>query len=123
MREKQAHPVTDEANRVAVFHNGFVTNFKDLAKELFPHKDASKLTLSDSEVVALFWGKLLDEGHDIKMAIKTLVETKLIGTWHLAIVLTAQPDKIFVTKNAGPVYMGKRENAIVICSDQGIISE
>ena len=48
MREKQAHPVFDDKERVAVFHNGFVTNHKELIQELFPNKDASKSTLSDS---------------------------------------------------------------------------
>jgi len=31
MRDKQAHPVFDQDERVAVFHNGFVTNYKELA--------------------------------------------------------------------------------------------
>jgi len=54
---------------VAVFHNGFVTNYKELAKELFPNKDPSKTTQSDSELIALMLGKLLKEGADIKTAI------------------------------------------------------
>jgi glucosamine 6-phosphate synthetase-like amidotransferase/phosphosugar isomerase protein len=44
MRDNQANPVFDAKNRVAVFHNGFVTNFKDLTSELFPHKSKSKQT-------------------------------------------------------------------------------
>lgn len=88
MRDKQAHPVFDEKMRVAVFHNGFVTNYKELALELYPHKDPSKSTLSDSEMIALFLGKLLDEGMDIKQAITTLIETKIIGTWRMTISLT-----------------------------------
>ena len=60
MRDKQAHPVFDSYERVAVFHNGFVTNYKELAKELYPHKDPSKINLSDSELIALMIGKLMD---------------------------------------------------------------
>ena len=60
MRDKQAHPVFDSQERVAVFHNGFVTNYKELAKELYPHKDPSKSNLSDSELIALMIGKLMD---------------------------------------------------------------
>jgi glucosamine 6-phosphate synthetase-like amidotransferase/phosphosugar isomerase protein len=29
-----AHPHFDEKNRVAIFHNGFIANYEDLAKEL-----------------------------------------------------------------------------------------
>ena len=68
-------------------------------------------------------GKLLKEGQDIKTAIQTLIETKLIGTWRLAIILTAEPNKIYVTKNAGPLFMGKSSGSIVICSDQSILNE
>ena len=46
-----------------------------------------------------------------------MIETKLIGTWRLAIILTAEPNKIYVTKNAGPLFMGKSDSSIVICSD------
>jgi len=90
---------------------------------LFPAKDPSKTTYSDSELIALMLGKLLKEGQNIKTAIQTLIETKLIGTWRLAIVLTAEPDKLYVTKNAGPLFMGKSEGKIVICSDQSILNE
>ena len=45
---------------MAVFHNGFVTNYKELAKELFPQRNPDKSTLSDSELIALMLGKFLD---------------------------------------------------------------
>ena len=69
MRDKQAHPVQDDKERISVFHNGFVTNYKELATELYPNKDAAKSTLSDSELIALMIGKLMDDGMDIKSAI------------------------------------------------------
>ena len=36
-----------------------------------------------------------------------MVETKLIGTWRFAIVLNTEPNKMYVTKNAGPFYLGE----------------
>ena len=32
--EGQAHPVFDSKKRIAIFHNGFITNFLDLTEEL-----------------------------------------------------------------------------------------
>jgi glucosamine 6-phosphate synthetase-like amidotransferase/phosphosugar isomerase protein len=29
-----AHPHFDEKNRVAIFHNGFIANYEDLAKQI-----------------------------------------------------------------------------------------
>jgi len=69
VRERQAHPVFDEKERVAVFHNGFVSNYKELSLELYPHKNTAISTLSDSDLIALTLGKLLDQGMDIKTAI------------------------------------------------------
>ena len=123
MRDKQCHPVFDEQERVAVFHNGFVTNYKEIAKELFPFKDPSKSTMSDSELIAFLLGRYLDQGMDLKTAIQTMIETKLIGTWRMTITLVAEPDKVYVTKNVGPFYMGTSQNALVFCSDQNIINE
>lgn len=60
---------------------------------------------------------------DIKTAIQTMIETKLIGTWRLAVILQSEPDKIYVTKNAGPLYMGKSAESVVICNDSLILNE
>ena len=112
----------DQQERVAVFHNGFVTNYKELAKELFPNKNPDKSTLSDSEIIALMIGKFLDQDMDVT-ALKTLVETKLIGTWRIAVMVVAEPNKLYFTKNVGPFYMGKSEHSIVLCSDRGILHD
>ena len=117
IRDKQAHPVFDEENRVAIFHNGFITNFKELLKELFPNKNPSTVNLTDSELIAVMLGKELDTGTDLKTAITTLVETKLIGTWRLAVVPVSNPNLIYFTKNAGQFFLGKSDTSIVICSD------
>lgn len=34
IKDVLAHPHFDEKNRVAIFHNGFIANYEDLAKEL-----------------------------------------------------------------------------------------
>ena len=113
----------DENNRVAVFHNGFVTNFKELTRELFPNKDPSKVNLTDSELIAVMLGKELDSGADLKTAITTLVENKLIGTWRMAIVPVNNPNLIYFIKNAGQFFIGKSEKSIVVCSDQEICQD
>jgi glucosamine--fructose-6-phosphate aminotransferase (isomerizing) len=123
IRDQQAHPVFDEENRVAVFHNGFVTNFKELTRELFPKKDPAKVNLTDSELIAVMLGKELDSGADLKTAITTLVEKKLIGTWRMAIVPVKEPNLIYFIKNAGQFFIGKSEESVVVCSDQEICQQ
>lgn len=119
MREAQAHPVFDSQERFAVFHNGFVSNYKELALELFPFKDPNKINLTDSELIALMIGKQLDQGVDLTNAIKNVLQAKLIGTWHLVIVpidpKLGVTDRIFLTKNAGPFYIGRSPEQVVVC--------
>ena len=52
MRDDQAHPVFDSRERVAVFHNGFITNYRDLFGELYPHEETGKINITDSELIA-----------------------------------------------------------------------
>ena len=123
IRDDQAHPVFDSKNRVAVFHNGFITNFKDLLRELYPYKDPSKSNMSDSELIAQMLGNELDTPNtDLKTAITNVLETKLFGTWRMAIIPVDNPNKIFFTKNAGEFFLGKTKNRqnIVVCSDDEI---
>ena len=53
--EDQAHPVFDAKKRIAVFHNGFITNFLELSEELLQQKvitSAEAKSMSDSELIA-----------------------------------------------------------------------
>lgn len=34
IKDNLAHPHFDEKNRVAIFHNGFIANYEDLAKQI-----------------------------------------------------------------------------------------
>ena len=43
-------------------------------------------------------GKFLDQGMDVKTALQTIIETKLIGTWRIAVMVVAEPNKLFFTE-------------------------
>ena len=106
-----------------MFHNGFVTNYKELFVELFPNKDPSKMNLTDSELIAIMLGKQMDNGANLKTAIKTLVESKLIGTWRLAVMEVNNPSQLYVVKNVGPMFIAKSNTSVIVCSDKEIYSD
>lgn len=64
-----------------MFHNGLITNFKELLDDL----ELKGKNTTDSEVIYDLIAKNINEGSDLKDAIKQVCETKLIGTWRLAI--------------------------------------
>ena len=38
-------------------------------------------------------------------------------------MLTDQPDKMFVTKNVGPLFMGSSQTSVVVCQEPAILAE
>lgn len=67
--DSNAHPHTDQHNRIAVIHNGTINNSYDLKKELQAQgvKFASE---TDTEVIAQLIGLGLDKGLDTKEAVE-----------------------------------------------------
>ena len=66
------------SKRFTLFHNGFISNFK----ELLP----SHSELTDSEVIAYLIDEKLEQGLELNDAIKIVCESRLYGTWRLAIL-------------------------------------
>jgi hypothetical protein len=60
---KHAHPVSDEKQRILVFHNGFITNTSELIEEISQDSDEvqfMKETCTDSELIAVMIGREMD---------------------------------------------------------------
>ncbi len=113
--DANAHPHTDSQNRVAVVHNGVITNYAEL-KQLLLDSGVKFTSETDTEVIAQLIGKHLDEGSSLEDAVaKTL--GKLEGTWGLAIVSKLLPDGIIVAKNGSPIVIGVAEDKVFIASE------
>jgi glucosamine--fructose-6-phosphate aminotransferase (isomerizing) len=67
-----AHPHLDEKNRVAIFHNGFIANYEDLARDIKVSHHISIET--DSQLIAKLIGLELDQGLSLKESIRNVVE-------------------------------------------------
>ena len=67
-----AHPHLDEKNRVAIFHNGFIANYEDLARDI---KESHHISIeTDSQLIAKLIGIELDQGLSLKESIRNVVE-------------------------------------------------
>ena len=113
--EHQAHPVEPESRRFSLFHNGFISNYKELLTELKTEKQ-----MTDTEIIATLVDQQLSQsGSDLCSAIKTVCETKLHGTWRLAVM--AQ-DKLYLATNSGDFFVGRSEDCFVFCSSDSLHS-
>lgn len=118
-----AHPHLDEKNRVAIFHNGFIANYEDLARQL--KQEQGILIDTDSQLIAKLIGVELDCGHSLKESIKNVVERKLMGTWKLAVLSLEKPDHLYLVKNSGEIIIGRLQdrNAYVVCTEDSLFKE
>lgn len=76
--------------------------------------------LTDSEIIANLIQTKIDSGSSIDEAIKFVCETKLYGTWRLAIL---GQNKVYLATNSGDFYIGKKDNRLVFSSEASISDE
>lgn len=110
-----AHPHTDNKNRIAIVHNGIIENYRALKNQLIINKYHLQ-TQTDTEIIAVLIGKFLDENCSIEDAIKKTL-TMLKGTWALCIMHVDYPDKLWITRNGSPLLLGTEEDFIMVASE------
>ena len=112
--EYNAHPHTSN-NSIALIHNGIIENYEkirgDLIKKGFKFKSDT-----DTEVIAhLIYSHLKNQNDFLTAVYKTTRE--LTGAFALAIINTAEPDKIIAIRSGSPVVIGLGINENFIASD------
>jgi glucosamine--fructose-6-phosphate aminotransferase (isomerizing) len=110
-----AHPHTDNKNRISIVHNGIIENFQELKNKL-KSQGYSFRSQTDTEIIAVLIGKYLDNNETMENAIKLAV-SELSGTWALVIINKDFPNKIWITRNGSPLLLGIDEEFIMIASE------
>ena len=66
----------------------------------------------------------MDKGVDIKDALKTVVEQKLIGTYRIAIMGVKNPERMIFVKNSGDFVLGlsKNNDELLVSSDSSVFN-
>jgi len=112
--ERNAHPVVDAKQRVALIHNGIIENFLPLKEQLIDQ--GWRFTSdTDTEVIANLISSFLD--HDLRAATAKAVQ-KLEGMYAFAAVSTmsAVPE-IVVARRGPPLVLGIGEGENFLASD------
>ncbi len=113
---ENAHPHSDNEGRLAVVHNGIISNYRELRLRL-EEAGARFRSETDTEVVAhLIAHRLKGGAGDVETAfIEALRE--LEGTFALAVISVDAPDTIFCVKRESPLIIGLGDDANYIGSD------
>ena len=112
--ERNAHPVVDAQQRVALIHNGIIENFLPLKEELI-EQGWQFTSDTDTEVVANLISSFLEDHLSVAMA-KTV--KKLEGMYALAAVSTqSATQEIVAARNGPPLVLGIGEGENFLASD------
>lgn len=70
-------------------------------------------------------GEQMDQGKNLKDALRNIVEQKLIGTYRIAVMELKNPSCIYFVKNSGDLSIGisKKNNELFVSSDLSFFNE
>lgn len=115
-----SHPHIDSLGKIAIVHNGQITNYEKikamLVKEGFIFKSET-----DTEIVANLISYFYQENPSIETAIKKA--TKIMqGEWAIVLMCTDYPDRLYCFSYGAPLLIGfdkKKEYAIISSEPRG----
>lgn len=113
--DENAHPHTDQRNRIALAHNGTIENADALKSELqaLGIKFRSE---TDTEVIAQLIGLYLDQKMPLVDAVKKTM-SRLEGTWGVVLLSREQPDQLIAACNGSPLVVGIGKDQTFIASE------
>ncbi|MDD7964843.1 glutamine--fructose-6-phosphate transaminase (isomerizing) [Actinomycetospora lemnae] len=114
--ERNAHPHTDAAGRIAVVHNGILENADELRAKLV----ADGVTLrsdTDTEVLPHLVARALDGGAStLEDAVREALRV-VEGTYGLVVLDARNPDELVVARNGSPIVLGLGDGEMFVASD------
>jgi glucosamine--fructose-6-phosphate aminotransferase (isomerizing) len=111
--DRNAHPHTDAADRIAVIHNGIIENAAALRAKL-EAKGTVFRSETDTEVLAHLIAAMPD--NSLEEAVRAALRL-VTGTYGLAVIDAARPDALVVARNGSPVVLGIGEREMFFASD------
>lgn len=120
--ERNAHPLTDPEQRVAVVHNGIVENHHELRARLDDESGTRFASDTDTEVLAHLIGAELARGADALTAVRHAVG-EARGAFSLVVMPRDEPGRLIAARvgNAGGVVVGHGEGERLLASDLGAL--
>lgn len=120
--EENAHPHADCSGKLFLVHNGIIENYEEL-KSVLAKKGHIFKSETDTEVLA----HLIEEkykhaagSHKLLRAVGDALK-EVRGTYGIAVLSAAEPDKIIAARNSSPLLIGVGKDENIIASDASAV--
>jgi glucosamine--fructose-6-phosphate aminotransferase (isomerizing) len=113
--ERNAHPLVDASERVAVIHNGIVENHEALRAELVAAGTHFRSD-TDTEIIAHLVALELAGGVDLAEAVRRTAR-RLVGSYACVIVSADHPGMLVAVRHQSPLVLGRGKGANYLASD------
>ncbi|MCH7575719.1 MAG: glutamine--fructose-6-phosphate transaminase (isomerizing) [Candidatus Marinimicrobia bacterium] len=117
--EQNAHPHVDNANRIALIHNGIIENHAAI-KEFLLSEGYQFYTSTDTEVLAQLVGHHFHA--NLADAVREAVN-QVEGSYSIAVIAPEDPLTIVAARNGAPLVIGIGEGEYFIASDTAAFLE
>ena len=115
--DANAHPHMGLHGRIALVHNGIIENYAVLKKSL-ESKGRTFRSQTDSEVLVQLIEEIGESHPELPFdAVLRLALQQVTGTYGLAILNAAEPDRIYVARMGSPLVVGVGAGEMFVASD------
>ena len=115
--DANAHPHVAPGGRIALVHNGIIENYAALKTSLAA-KGRSFRSQTDSEVLVQLIEAIQESDPALPFeAVLRLALRQVTGTYGLAILNAAEPDRLYVARCGSPLVVGVGDGEMFVASD------
>ncbi len=114
--DRNAHPHADCRGTIAVVHNGQLTNYQALKKQLTAQGHTFQSD-TDTEVLAHLLEDFRKNGDDLVTAVQKTTQVIAGGTFALVAIDAATPDTLVAACMGSPLYIGLADDGLFLASD------
>ena len=113
--DSNAHPHLDCLEKIAVVHNGIISNYLELKQRLEAQGHTFR-SETDTEVVAHLVEEYVRQGLDLLDAFRKAV-CELDGTYAIAMISVLDPCKVYFARKTSPLIVGLCSGFNIVASD------
>jgi len=117
--EINAHPHMDDAQQIALVHNGIIENYAAL-RTFLEEKGHVFTSQTDTEVLAMLIGHFYKG--DLARAVQAALQ-EARGTYGIAVMAHQEPDTLVVARRGSPLIIGVGNGEYIVASDASAIVE